>query len=246
MALKRKRASSAKPYSKRRRAFKRPVRRTNLGKLVRRVALNTSETKHAHRSVENVNLNHNAPLITNNVLYTTNGEFDETIDNTTSYATRLGDEIYLKGIDFRFWLSNKPDRPNVQYRIVIYKYKTSSSLPDTSAIFQDYALAVGVYNNKMIAYADTQNITVLKQFRVQSNGGDYSLESGSTIREKSFERSVFLPMKMAKIKYSNLSGGTPKFWDIGVAIVAYDAYGTLISDNIASVAWSYKLYFKDP
>jgi len=213
---------------------------------VRRVALNTSETKHAHRSVENEQLYHNVVSITNNVLYLTNGTDDEVIDNTTSYATRLGDEVYLKGIDFRFWLSNKSDRPNVQYRIIIYKYPTRSTAPTAGAIFQDYALAVGVSNNKMIAYIDTQNVTVLKQIRIQSSGSDYSLESGATNREKSNARTVFLPMKMAKIKYSNLSGGTPKFWDIGVAIVAYDAYGTLISDNIASVAWSYKLYFKDP
>ncbi len=51
--------------------------------------------------------------------------------------------------------------------------------------------------------------------------------------------------KVKKIKYDE--GGTaPKFKDIGFALVAYDAFGTLQTDNIASFAWNAKLSFKDP
>jgi len=51
---------------------------------------------------------------------------------------------------------------------------------------------------------------------------------------------------MMKVKYVNTHVGQPKFIDYGVCIVPYDAWGTLETDNIASVTWSYKLYFKDP
>jgi len=247
-------SKSAKRAYKKRYAAKasrrRPVvRRTNMAKLIRSVALRSAETKHVHRSAENIQLYHNVVWAFTNVLYTTNGTGDENPDAASSYDSRIGDEIYLKGIDFRFWFSNKNDRPNTQYRVLIYKYKAGTT-PSSTTIFGEYNVAAGVSNNKIIAYADTQNITILKQFKIASNGGDYSLEitappSYMVAREKSFERSAYVDMKMTKIKYSNTST-EPKLWDIGVAVVAYDAYGTLNSDNIASMAFTYKLYFKDP
>jgi hypothetical protein len=216
-----------------------------MAKFIRRVAISSAETKHVHRNAENLQLYHNTPLIYNGLLYSTNGVGEDITDQFSSYNTRVGDELYAKGIDLRFWLSNKNDRPNCQYRVIVYKYKAGVA-PITDTIFQNFSLgALLPDNNKMIAYADTQNITVIKQFRVGSNGGDYSLESGATNREKSFERKIYIPLKMARIKYATDST-TPKFWDMGVCVVAYDAYGTAFTDNIASFAWSYKLYFKDP
>lgn len=237
--------SAKRRYGTKSKFVRRPVRRTNMARLIRSVALKTAETKHAHRSVENQQLYHNIPSLYAACLYTSVGMSDEVMDSAVSYDTRVGDEIYAKGIDFRFWFSNKADRPNCQYRVVIFKFR-SSVIPSSDTIFQNYAVAATVANNKMIAYLDTANVTILKQFRIQSNGGDYSLESGSANKEKSFERKIYLDLKMAKVKYTSAVATTPKDYNIGVCIVAYDSYGTLETDNIASVAWSYKLYFKDP
>ena len=77
--------------------------------------------------------------------------------------------------------------------------------------------------------------------------GDYSLEASATNKEHSCIRQFYIPLKNMKIKYAqSTSTGKPKFFDYGMAIVAYDAYGTAETDNIASYGWSYKLYFKDP
>lgn len=220
-------------------------RKSVLVRTIKTVALSAVETKHSYRCVENVQLYHNTAYLTSNIMYTQTGTGDSGFDAATSYATRLGDEILAKGVDFRFWLSNKHNRPNCQYRIIVFSYP-STTVPAVGDVFQNYNIGLGVDNNKMLAYINTDRIKVLKQLVLKSAGGDYSLETGADTREKSFYRQFYIDMGMKRIKYQTPTSGLPKFTDIAVCILAYDAYGTLLTDNIASVAWSYKLYFKDP
>lgn len=227
---------------------RRPKRRSGFVRAVRRIALNACETKSVYRCSENNQLNHNVPFFYSGLLYTTQGVGDATMDAASSYDSRIGDEIMVKGIDLRFWLSTKNDRPNTQYRIIVFKHRQGLTI-NTGAVFNDYQLAAGppeVRNNKVMSYANTEKITVLKQIMLKSQGNDYSLESGATNRERSRYVQCYLPMKMMKVKYEIEDSTTPKFNNISVCVVAYDAYGTLSTDNIASFAWSYKLYFKDP
>ena len=50
---------------------------------------------------------------------------------------------------------------------------------------------------------------------------------------------VFLNFRNAKIEY-RANGTKPKDWDIGMAVVAYDAYGSNHTlDNIASFRYNF-------
>ena len=57
---------------------------------------------------------------------------------------------------------------------------------------------------------------------------------------------IYIPLKNAKIKYIADDSGTPMRYDIGMAVMAYDSYGTLTTDTIATYAVNCKFYFKDP
>jgi len=55
----------------------------------------------------------------------------------------------------------------------------------------------------------------------------------------------YIPLNNKKIHYND-GGSDPKFFDIGFALIAYDSWGSLTTDNICSYAWERKFYFKDP
>ena len=56
----------------------------------------------------------------------------------------------------------------------------------------------------------------------------------------------YVPLKNRKVKYNTDNGVVPSFKDMALAIVAYDAFGTLQTDIIASFAYNIRFYFKDP
>jgi len=51
-----------------------------------------------------------------------------------------------------------------------------------------------------------------------------------------FPRTVPAPAVSGKIIYDN-GGTTPRKRNVGICVVCYDAFGTLQTDNIASVAY---------
>jgi len=229
----------------------RKVKRTATGKgltsasvkqLVKRSVLNTAESKHCCRGELNLQLYHSGGLtspgyVYNNILYSTNGTGDNPAPAGSKYDTRIGDEIYLQKLEIKYWLSNKDDRPNVMYRILVYKYEVTTT-PGLTDI-------LGSIGNQMIEFPNTGNITVLRDMIVNERGSDFSIETGSVKKEISFYRKMDISFNNTKVVYR--SGSTnPKNWDIGMMVVAYDAYGTPKTDNIASFGWNYRLTFKDP
>ncbi len=220
-----------------------PLTQTQVKALVRKGAISVAETKHCFRVDLNKQLYHNAGAsgfqIYTGILYNLNGTADEDAPSANRYDSRIGDEIYLQDLELRFWLSNKADRPNVMYRIVVFKYYDTVNQPTAiSAVLTPTG-------NCILDYCEESKITVLRDMRVIPGGTDFSLEPSSTQREKSTFRRMLIPFNNTKIKYRE-TGAQPKDWDIGVAVVAYDAFGSVTLDNIASFSWNYRLRFKDP
>ncbi len=201
-------------------------------KLAREVQLRTCETKMVGKFSENNQLFHNKVFYRGQLLATTQGTADPT-DLAASNA-RVGDEIVLKNINVRFWLSNKQDRPNCMYKAVLFWYDTDATLSD--------ALVYFTQNNKMLDRYNTEKISIIDQKIVHSRE-DYSVENN--YREHSYLCTLNGNWKGKKIKY-NENGTQPKKRDIGYALVAYDAYGTAQTDNIASFADNFICQFKDP
>lgn len=225
-----------KRYKKRpvRKNYKKRTYSKSLVKAVKAITLKQSETKHKTVTFQNQNLNHNSI-----------DDFKEqnplrALDQGIDEHQRIGDEIIGKYINYKIWLSNKSDRPNVLYRIVVYRCPKDESETNHLNIYE------GVSPNKMIDYINTEKYTPLFQKFVKITN-DTSLESGATLRETSKLISFSVNLKNQKIKYEN-GTGFPKYQrdQIRLSITPYDAYGTLTSDIIASYAMTARVYYKDP
>jgi len=215
--------------------------RASLVKLIKSVSLKASETKYNHFITENQQMYHNAGYIKNNLLNCTQGITD-TGTALGVYSNRVGDEIIARGISIKLWIANKLDRPNVMYRMVVYKYQ-SQSPPASTALFK------GANGNKIMDEFDNEYITPVysRIFNLQAGFSAYASATAGDVdgREAHVYKQIWIPLKNKKIHYVD-GGSIPKLIDYGFFIVPYDSYGTLGTDNIASIAFQYKLYFKDP
>ncbi len=234
------------PYTARKRrlsALKRKFRRnkhkglTNRqAKTVRTIAknavINVSEKKAFGFLEENVQLFHNKALYLGKWLNCSQGVKDP--NDLTDRECRIGDEIYLKSINVRCWLSNKLDRPNVMYKGYLFWYDAGTTLSDAVCYFTN--------TNKMIDRINNEQISVIDQQTIFS--GPMYLNG-----TEKFEHSHLMTLKghwkNRKITYDE-GGSVPKKRDIGMIVVCYDAYGTLQTDNIASMAYNGIIKFADP
>lgn len=220
--------------------YKKPgVMRRAMYKMIKSVALKNTETKVTFTSVENQNLFHNGGNTNNfaqrvNLLATTQGTAD---------TNRIGDEVFASYLRIKLWLSNKLDRPNVMYRILVYTAPVNKS---ATADFVD--LFKGGNANRMLGIVNSGIYKLRYHKMIQPKAGDYSLESGSANKERSTYHAINIPLNNRRIKYQATASQIPRDQQdhLVLAIIAYDAFGTLTTDNIASYACQTAFYYKDP
>lgn len=221
--------------------FKGYINTKKLVKLINKVSLKKAETKETHRIEENINLYHNGQNIKSALLYTQQGLGDSDV-GTSSYDCRVGNEIVAKGLSLKMWFANKLDRPNVMYRVVVFKYR-ADQVPAT--IFKSQGTS-----NIMLRDIDTDRYTILavKNFNLNQGAAERILTVNDTFVgvEGHVYRKLWINLKNKKIQYTDNNSGSPKYYDIGFAVMTYDSWGTPTSDIIASYAFNAKLYFKDP
>lgn len=212
-----------------------------LVKLINKVSLKKAETKETHRIEENINVNHNAQSIRTSLLYTQQGIGDQDA-GITSYDCRVGNEIVARGMSIKMWFANKLDRPNVMYKVIVFRYR-ADTVPTT--IFKPQGTT-----NIMLRDIDTDRYTVLavKQFNLNQGSADRIITATDVFAgvEGHVYRKFWINLKNKKIQYIDNNNGSPKYYDMGICVCAYDSYGTLPTDTICSYAFNAKLYFKDP
>lgn len=188
-------------------------------------------------TAENDQLYHNKPLYASKFL----GDIQQGVQTGDTSTTggqgvktiRIGDQIRLKNINIRFWLSNKLDRPNCIYKLVLFWYPIGIPPSDV--------LVYKTQTNKILDRYNTDNIKIIDQVIVKSTN-NYAVDANN--HEHSYLATLNKSYKSKKIQYDN-NGQQPKGWDIGMAVVVYDAYGTLQTDNIASFAFQSLITFQD-
>ena len=225
--------TSKKTYAPNRKTFvkkgKYQARQQSLVKMIKSIALGQAETKRIITAQENQNVYHNTPGILYNLLATS---------QSNSQSGRIGDEVIAQYLKLKLWLSNKSDRPNVMWRVIVYCPRPGTSIIDWQS---------GSATNRILAVVDTDKLNLKSQKILNPPPGDYSIESGAALKERSRYLALNINVKGQKVSYFTDNDTVPKLQkhNICVAIIAYDAYGTLITDNIASYAYSYEFYFKD-
>lgn len=245
---KRSRVSVAQVRTNRRKYASRRSKRYTRGgsrlvRAVRAASLRVAETKYRSYSEEARELYHNGgsalggfwPVQTSNMLSTS---------QSNTQQGRNGDEVWPVGLSIKLWLSNKLDRPNVMYRILVI-----ACPPDQATTAQPAGLMQGSIGNYMLDFVNTDKYNVKYQKIIKPFAGDYSLETGATNREHSTSHTFYLPLKKrGKLAYSADAGNLPKYQRdcLSLVVIAYDAAGTLTTNNIASMSFVYRFYFKDP
>jgi len=186
---------------------------------------------------ENGQLYHNKPVYVGKFLGdiqqgTASGD-QNTTGGTGLKTLRSGDQIRLKNINIRMWVSNKLDRPNVMYKAVLFWYPVGIPPTDTIVYLTQ--------TNKMLDRYNYKSIKVIDQVILKSTN-NYAVDANN--HEHSYLMTLNKSYKNKLIQYNDNSGQT-KGWELGMALVCYDAFGTLQTDNIASWAFQSLITFQD-
>ncbi len=207
-------------------------------KIARKVVDEEIEDKQGVITTENAQLYHNKPLYVGKIIggiVNAQGvqDGDQSSGGSGPTTIRVGDEISLKNINIRFWLSNKLDRPNVIYKGVLYWYPVSTVPGDADVYKTQSNKMLDRYNDKVIKVVDT---FIVRPGNMFLNGTEKFEHSYLATLNKSYRNK--------KIKFDN-NGPITKGFELGFAVACYDAYGTLQTDNIASMAYNMQLTYQD-
>lgn len=218
--------------SQREKTFEKKVRAIS-----KQQAMRLMETKTVTKLSENTQLFHNLGDVRGGFLKGIGQGINNPTKGTNNQA-RIGNEIILKNLNIKLWVSNKLDRPNVMYRAILF-WGDSLAAPAADTVLN--WTGSGSIPNTMILNQNTEEFTFVR-------GQDRHLFSANSYAPDN-ERSQLLTLNYTpkggkKIVYEDITG-VPKLKDLYFVLYAYDAYGTLTTDNIASYAMNYKLTFKD-
>ena len=221
-----------------RRYKKKPSNMTTgqLATMMKKVALKTTETKFKNISLQKWELFHN--LNKSSAVNISSSLCTQSDDDDG----RIGNEIYLTGIKFRLLLGQKADRPNVTFKIYIVEWDTNQAGTETNSSHFYH----NVTNNVLLDAIQTHRFRILKAITYKGNIG--SMEVGEVGKEKTYPLSLWLPMKR-KISFQTDTGTMASMGmkeNLKVVVAAYDAYGTVNTDNIAYIQGCATCYYKDP
>ncbi len=159
------------------------------------------------------------------------------ITTGSTFNTRIGNSIRLRELDLRLWISNKSDRPNVLYRLSVL------ALPNSTAqAFSDCVLSSS--GNPLLWPIDPNKAMILFDKPIVSNpGGPIALTAAlAASKERSYCMNARIPINKT---VSWAASGTTQRTFLYVYLTAYDAFGTLTTDNIASYSYTTTLFFDD-
>jgi len=236
MAYKRK-MTYANTSSYRRSQKRKPKRKikakTSFAKRVKRVVMKVSETKRAPISWNKVELFHNVFSTTQNLHI--NSAAVMPTGGGLQQGNRIGDQIDTIGWKVRCLLGQKGDRPNVNWRLMVYSIPKGGSIA-YGDVFKN------ITANVLLDEPNTDYTQVIYQRNLRPSP-DLSGTGGD---EYTFCHKFFVPHKK---KYKFGPGEnviTHNQRDVYFAIICYDAFGSVITDNIAYMQVFTELQYKDP
>lgn len=188
-----------------------------------------------YESKYNLNVWSNQQLYHNvGTLWNATANLLDNISTGATVTTRVGNSIFVKGIEFRFVLNNKTDRPNVSYRVILAATPTTVS-SDTFGEIVSSAQFTGVHL--------PVSSVMLHDVTFPSNQGSGMENNITPNKERSFNHTAYVPINRS-VTYG--ADGACQTRLVGY-IVPFDAFGTLTTDNICSVAQaSIRIDFADP
>lgn len=215
---------------------------------IKQVSLSQCETKTAGQQVgaisgsAAVDLFHNVTHYVPNLLKTTQGVTAnpgaEEVDN------RVGNEVIQRGLRIRLQFISDPSHPNINIQGYVFRYEANEAPADTN--FWAGPSGAGATMVRLLDSPDTRQVKILKSFRVTNQNVSFNVDAGTTRYVHNVYKDLWIPLKNVKLKYDGNNSSVPKFKDIGMCFVVYDANNTLQTDILSYLSWTCKFYFKDP
>jgi hypothetical protein len=203
--------------------------RRSLVKTIKRVVLKAAEPKMKHSSIAKAELYHNAP-----VLLPLNALANQPAQGTRD-DQRIGDRINLTGFKLRLMFGQKDNRPNVTFRWWILDAPKGTTY--TASAWFDRTT-----NNYLLDDVNSDMIKTVKTGVIRPNQA--SLLSAGAL-EYTFSRKITCSRKRL-VKFQTDAATENSDTDLWFLVVAYDAYGSLVTDNIAYVQGCSTMFYKDP
>jgi len=200
-----------------------------------------AETKHFMISFGKFELYHNIVGTSQSVLFNLNSKNSAyfPVVGPESYE-RIGDKIHIPGWQVNLLFGQKYDRPNVTFRLLIIEHD------DMDGTYN--AIMRGATQNCLLDIVD-RNVckvlldrTIKKPYGAVNNTGDPLTD---VTRENTFKYSVFVPAPTKKYLFKLSSGFDHNNKTVSVCVYAYDAYGSLSTDNIGYVQAGLFYKYKD-
>lgn len=200
--------------------------------MVRKELLRTSETKQRTSYVSTTTLKHNTWY---NNLYLMSLYHGDTRENMS------GEDVFLKGLTVKMHFNTFSDRPQVMFRIMLVKTPKDKEFAAPNDLFNPMSTTA---TNYLLAFPHTDIVTVLEEKFVKVNGTSHWDATGTLVSKQMGTAAVIThDFKNAKTKYF---GNAIKDYAIRLLVLAYDAHGTVSTDNLATMELTHRLYFKDP
>lgn len=242
MAYKRKFSRS---YKKSRRGkFIRKYRKGAFASRVKKVIAKCQETKYLDYGEENIQLLHDKGAGGGSLGAYSAVFYDpwSTIAQGTARNQRVGDQIQPRGMSIRLWLANKLDRPNVLYRIIVCSVKRVIGGNIVSAT--NLNPFDSVVNNCLLCPVNMEFISRVYYDKIFNIQVGYS-HGGATDREA--HKCIKIWLKRRKGGRSIKFASDNKILNNGLLlyVLPYDSWGTLLTDTIGSMAYTYRMYWKD-
>ncbi len=182
---------------------------------------------------------HNKTHYVTNLLATTQGVTAN--PGTDEIDNRIGNEVVARGVKIQLQFITDPAHPNFNMRFFVFRYESNEAPLDAN--FWVGPAGAGGNQNRMLDFADTRNVTILKSFTVQNRNVLPVDPDAKTVHN--VYRDVWIPLKNKKIKYDSNDSKTPKYTTLGMCAVCFDANNTLETDIIAFWNYSTRFYYKD-
>lgn len=240
---KRKASSSARPAKRFKKAYRRrrwtsKLAKRNISRIARQVVLSAAESKEKTTNHGKSELYHNSlsKVATINEANSTSMPMQGNGD-----TQRNGDRILARGFKVHCLCGQKADRPNVTWRVIVIAQQSGTSALTYNQLFKN------VSGSGMLDEINDDKVTVLyhkywkplKSSIVTANAG---VENS---QEFTFAKRFFIPRKKL-YKFAEDGSATHDDKILNLYMLPYDAFGTLLTDNISYAHVWTKFIFKDP
>jgi len=144
------------------------------------------------------------------------------------------------GWNCNLMLAGKFDRPNINFRVIIYQRKKHNSDLLADSTYEDMMRAYS--SNCILDDVNTDACRVLKEFRHKRPAASTILATAKSEYTRAFKFFLPAPQKHYQFDATSTSHQNPKIF---VAVLCYDHYGSLSTDNIAYAQFNCEMLYKD-